>query len=92
MDSQWSKQDVILHVRFRYGSLSITTPVSFLANRFDVRSILHVQVSLAAVDQICYSLGFVRLQKSSDSLKACFENVNIRQMIHVNTILYLSSM
>ena len=36
-----------------FGSPSITTPVSLLANEFDVRSILHVQVSLAAVDQIC---------------------------------------
>ena len=35
------------------GLLSITTPVSLLANEFDVRSILHRQVSLAAVNQIC---------------------------------------
>ena len=33
--------------------LAITTPVSLLANEFDVRSILHRQVSLAAVNQIC---------------------------------------
>ena len=37
---------------FRCGSLSITTPVSHLANEFDVRSELHGQVSLAAVSQI----------------------------------------
>ena len=36
-DSQWSKQE---------------TPVSLLANEFDVQSILHGQVSLAAVNQI----------------------------------------
>ena len=41
-----------MHVRLRCGSLSITTPVSFLTNEFDVRSILHGQVSLAAVNQI----------------------------------------
>ena len=35
------------------GSLSITTPVSLLANEFDVRSVSHGQVSLAAVNQIC---------------------------------------
>ena len=35
------------------GSLSITTPVSLLANEFDVRSVLHWQVSLAAVNQFC---------------------------------------
>ena len=34
------------------GSLSITTPVSLLANEFDVRSVLRGQVSLAAVNQI----------------------------------------
>ena len=44
---------LILHVRLRCGSLSITTPVSLLANEFDVRSVLHGQVSLAAVNQIC---------------------------------------
>ena len=32
--------------------LSITTPVSHLANEFDVRSELHGQVSLAAVNQM----------------------------------------
>ena len=34
------------------GSLSITKPVSCLANKFDVLSELHGQVSLAAVKQI----------------------------------------
>ena len=42
-----------LHVRLGYGSLSITIPVSLLANEFDVRSVLHGQVSLAAVNQSC---------------------------------------
>ena len=41
-----------LHVRLRCGSLSITPPVSYLANEFDVRSELHGQVSLTAVSQI----------------------------------------
>ena len=39
-------------VRLRCGSLSITTPVSLLANEFVVRSVLHGQESLAAVNQI----------------------------------------
>ena len=43
---------LLLHVRLRCGSLSITKPVSLLANEFDVRSILHGQVSLAAVNEI----------------------------------------
>ena len=48
-----ANEKLVLHVRLGCGSLSITTPVSLLANEFDVRSILHGQVSLAAVNQIC---------------------------------------
>ena len=44
---------IVLHVRLGCGSLSITTPVSLLANEFDVRSVMHRQVSLAAVNQMC---------------------------------------
>ena len=55
-DSQWSKQEAVLHVRLRCGSLSITTPVSHLSNEFDVRSEMHGQVSLAAANQILCSL------------------------------------
>ena len=33
--------------------MSITTPVSLLANEFDVRSVLHGQERLAAVNKIC---------------------------------------
>ena len=43
-DSQWSKQEACF--------ASVTTPVTFLANEFDVRSVLHMHVSLAAVNQI----------------------------------------
>ena len=43
----------MLHVRLGCGSLSITTPVSLLTNEFDVRSVLHGQVRLAAVNQMC---------------------------------------
>ena len=47
---------LVLQVQLRCGSLSITTPVSHLGNEFDVRSELHGQVSLAAVNQIlCHS-------------------------------------
>ena len=42
-----------MHVRLRCGSLSITTSVSLLVNEFDVRSVLHGQVRLAEVNQIC---------------------------------------
>ena len=73
-----AKKNIVLHVQLRCGSLSITTPVSHLANEFDVRSELHGQMSLVAVNQIvCRSWRYERLQNSKDSLKACFENVNI---------------
>ena len=42
----------VLHVRIRCGSLSIITPVSLLANEFDVRSALLEQASLAAVNHM----------------------------------------
>ena len=52
MNSQWNNQESCLHVRIGCGSLSITMPVSLLANEFDDRSVLHGQVSLAAVNHI----------------------------------------
>ena len=58
--------------------LSITRPVSFLANEFNVLRVLHRQVSLAAVNQICVNHEAMNgCKKSKDSLKDCFENVNI---------------
>ena len=47
-----ANKKLVLHMQLRCGSLSITTPVSHLENEFDVRSELHGQVSLAAVNQI----------------------------------------
>ena len=47
-DSQWSK----LHGLPGCGSLTFTTPVSLLANEFDVRRVLQGPVSLAAANQI----------------------------------------
>ena len=52
-DSQWSKQEACFGRVTQVWLLSTTTPVSLLANEFDVPSVLHVQVSLAAVNQIC---------------------------------------
>ena len=47
---------LVLHMGLRCGSMSITTPVSLLANEFDVKSELHGQVSLAAVNEtLCHS-------------------------------------
>ena len=44
---------LVLHVRLWCDLLSITTPVSLLANELDIRSVLHGLVSLAAVSHIC---------------------------------------
>ena len=77
-DSQWSRQELGLHVRLGCGSMSITIPVSLLANEFYARSVLHGQVSLAAVNHFCNSWGYESLQKSKDSLKDFVENVNIK--------------
>ena len=48
-----ANKSLISHVRLRRGLLPITTPLSLLANEFDFRSVLHGQVSLAYVKQIC---------------------------------------
>ena len=47
---------LVLHMRLRCDLLSITAIVSLLRNEFDVRSVLHGQLSLAAVNQICVIL------------------------------------
>ena len=60
--------------------------MSHLANEFDAQSEFHGQVSLAAVNQIlCRSWGYEGLQNSKDSLKACFENVNIVKWTKVHS-------
>ena len=51
--------------------------MSFLANEFDARSVLHGQVSLAAVNQIDVIHEAMNCCKKSKDLKKCFETVNI---------------
>ena len=51
--------------------------MSLLANEFGVRSVLHGQVSLAAVNQIRVIHEALKGAKYKDSLKDCFENVNM---------------
>ena len=73
MDSRWCKQESCFARATQCGSLSKTTTVSLMANEFNVRSILHGQVSLAAVNQ---SYVFHEAMKDFKNL-ACYENVNI---------------
>ena len=52
--SQWSKQEACFACATQvWQSLSILTPVSLIANEFDVPSVLHGQVSLAAANSFC---------------------------------------
>ena len=61
----------VVHIQIRCGSLSITTTVSLLVNEFDVRSKLHRQVSLEAVNHIYVFHEVMNCcKKSKDSLKA----------------------
>ena len=52
--------------------------MQLLANKLGVRSVLHGQVSLTAINQIYVFYEAMNDCKNlKDSLKACFENVNI---------------
>ena len=53
-------------MQVRCGSLSITKLVSLLSNEFDVRSVLHGQVNLAAVNHIYV---FHEVMNSCENLK-----------------------
>ena len=48
MDSQRSKQEAFWHMQIMCRFLSITTPVSLLANEFNVQSVLQGHLSLVA--------------------------------------------
>ena len=69
-------------MRLRCGSLSITSPVSLLANEFDVRSVLHGQVSSAAINQM-YVLHEAMNSCKKFKIHDCFENVNIALCLSV---------
>ena len=71
-----SRSDV--NVRRDYNSTR-SGPVSLLANEFDVLSVLHVQVNLAAVNQMCViheAMNGCKILKIHK--KTCFGNVYIR--------------
>ena len=56
-------------------------------NELDVRSVLHGQVSLAAVNHICVIHEAMNgCKKSKGSLKNCFENVNIMERSGLSTL------
>ena len=49
----------------------------FLVNEFDVRNVLHGHMSLEAVNHNCVIHEAMNGCKNLDSIKDCFENVNI---------------
>ena len=75
---------LVLHVRLRCSSLSITTLVSLVANSFDVRSALHGQVSLAAVNQIYVIHGAMN---GCTKLKFIKGLLFIRECIYIGKVL-----
>ena len=81
---QNKREALVLHVRLRYGSLSITIPVSLLANEQDVWSLSHGYISLTAVNQICVfheAMTGYKKKTPKDSLTASFQNVNFSWLI-----------
>ena len=77
---------LVLHVRLRSGSLSITIPVSLLANEFDVQSLLHGQVSLVAVNQICVIHEAMNICKNLKIIKG----IASKMVIYWNMDVFLS--
>ena len=68
---------LVLYVRIRCDSLSITSTVSFLAIEFNVGYQLHGQVGLAAVNHSYAFHEFMNGCKNPKLQNVCFENVNI---------------
>ena len=85
-DSQWSKQEACLACATQVWLTVNHKTSSLLANEFDVWSVLHRQVSLAAVNRIYVVHEAMNgCKKSKDSLKACFEYVNIDTCVSATT-------
>ena len=59
------------------GTLSITILVSLLANEFDVRSVLHGNVILAAVNQVCVIHEAMNICKNLKILKGLLRKCKI---------------
>ena len=77
-DSLWSKQEAYFpRAALVWLDVNHNTSVTF-GDEFAVLRVLHGQVSLAVVNQICViHEAKYSCKKFNDSLKACFENVNI---------------
>ena len=65
-DSKWSKQEACFARENQLWLAVFTSPVSLLANNFDIQSVLRVQASLAAVIYIYF---FNEVMNSCKNLK-----------------------
>ena len=77
-DSQWSKQEACFELATQVWlavnhNTSITSGEGVLCSK----RIAWASELGSCKSNVCHSRGYELLQKSKDSLKACFENVNI---------------
>ena len=72
-----AKKKLVLHVRLRLGSLSITTLVSLLANELMFEACCTGKWAWQLSIKFVSFMRLWMVEKSKDSLKTCFENVNI---------------
>ena len=77
-DSQWSKQEVCFACATRVW-LAVNHNTSVTPGKWIRcwKRIARASDLGSCQSNLCHSWGYERLQKSKDSLKACFENVNI---------------
>ena len=77
-DNQWSKQDSSL-TRATQVWLAVNHNTSVTSGELIrcSKRVARASELDSCQSNVCLSRGYERLQKSKDSLKACFENVNI---------------
>ena len=79
MDSQLSKQEACFACATQvWLSVNHNTSVTFGKGIQCLKRIEWARELGSCQSNLCLSRGYERLQKSKDSLKACFENVNIK--------------
>ena len=78
-DSQWSKQEACYACATQvWLAVNHNTSVTSGEWIWCWKRIAQASEPSSCQSNVCLSWGFERLQKSKDSLKDCFENVNIR--------------
>ena len=78
MDSQWSEQEACFAHATR-GWLAVNHNTSVTSGEWVSKCISQASELGSCQSNLCHSWGYEQLQKSKDSLKACFGNVNIAE-------------